>query len=276
MPFHRFENFKVHHLNPHLSTGEGPVIEGMYMYFRIVTKKAGTGSTLHYHPNELMAFPLKGKINAVVGRERRIVKPGTFVHMPPYARHGFTACEDGDLTYLYIKDRTWTLIGAAQDEALPEQARSATEVAREFAAGIYPGEKKDAAQSQAILDGLGRCYYPMIDALDGPDVSFASGHHEQWVEGTNLTFGFNESPKGHVEAVASAPHEFFFYVIQGGIDAEVAGEKKHVIEGDVVQIPRGAAYALAITRNARYAGVKSTAAVEAHIDKNGAADNWRG
>ena len=62
MPFHRFENLRVHHLNPHLSTGEGPVIEGEYMYFRIVTKKAGTGSTLHYHPNELMAFPLRGKI----------------------------------------------------------------------------------------------------------------------------------------------------------------------------------------------------------------------
>ena len=249
------------------------MIEGAYMYFRIVTKKAGTGSTLHYHPNELMAFPLKGKINCVVGRERRIVHPGTFVHMPPYARHGFVACEDGDLTYLYIKDRTWTLIGAAQDEALPEQARSATEVARDFAAGKYPGEKKDASRSQAILDGLGRCFYPMIDALD---VQASSGHHEQWVEGTNLTFGFIESPKGHVEALASAPHEYFFYVIQGEMDADVAGEKKHVIEGDVVQIPRGASYSLTTTLGARYAGVKSTATVESHIDKNGAADNWRG
>jgi quercetin dioxygenase-like cupin family protein len=243
------------------------------MYFRIVTKKAGTGSTLHYHPNELMAFPLKGKINCVVGRERRIVHPGTFVHMPPYARHGFVACEDGDLTYLYIKDRTWTLIGAAQDEALPEQARSATEVARDFAAGKYPGETKDASKSRAILDGLGRCFYPMIDAL-GAQAS--SGHHEQWVEGTNLTFGFIESPKGHVEALASAPHEYFFYVIQGEMDADVAGEKKHVIEGDVVQIPRGASYSLTTTLGARYAGVKSTATVESHIDKNGAADNWRG
>ena len=60
------------------------------------------------------------------------------------------------------------------------------------------------------------------------------------------------------------------------MDAQVAGEQKHVVEGDVVQIPRGAAYTLAITHNARYAGVKSTAVVEAHIDKNGAADNWRG
>ena len=273
MPFHRFENLKVHHFNPHLSTGEGPVIEGQYMYFRIVTKKAGTGSTLHYHPNELMTFPLAGKINCVVGRERRIVKPGTFVHIPPYARHGFTACEDGDLHYLYIKDRTWTLIGAAQDEALPEQARSATEVAKDFAAGKYPGREKAPEKSQAILDGLGRCFYPMIDVLDAPA---ASGHHEQWVEGTNLSFGFVESPRGHVEASAAAPHEYFFYVIDGALDAEVAGEKKQVQAGDVVQIPRGAAYAFTITVAARYAGVKSTPTVEAHIDKNGAADNWRG
>ena len=273
MPFHRFENFKVHHLNPHLSSGEGPVIEGQYMYFRIVTKKAGTGSTLHYHPNELMAFPLSGKINAVVGRERRIVKPGTFVHMPPYARHGFMACEDGDLQYLYIKDRTWTLIGAAQDEALPEQARSATEVARDFAAGKYPGREKAPEKSQAILDGLGRCYYPMIDALDAPA---ASGHHEQWVQGAHLSFGFMESPAGYHESVEVAPHEYFFYVISGDMAAEVAGEKKQVIEGDVVQIPRGASYAFTVGKGARYAGVKSTATVEAHIDRNGAADNWRG
>lgn len=273
MPFHRFENLKVHHFNPHLSTGEGPVIEGQYMYFRIVTKKAGTGSALHYHPNELMAFPLSGKINAVVGRERRIVKPGTFVHMPPYARHGFVACEDGDLQYLYIKDRTWTLIGSAQDEALPDQALSATEVAKNFAAGKYPGREKAPEKSQAILDGLGRCYYPMIDALDGPP---SSGHHEQWVEGTNLSFGFIESPQGHVEAVTAAPHEYFFYVIGGEMNAEVAGEQKNVIAGDVVQIPRGAAYTLSITQPARYAGVKSTTSVEAHIDKNSAADNWRG
>ena len=273
MPFHRFENFKVHHLNPHLSTGEGPVIEGEYMYFRIVTKKAGTGSTLHYHPNELMAFPLSGKINALVGRERRIVKPGTFVHMPPYARHGFTACEDGDLIYLYIKDRSWTLIGAAQDEALPEQARSATEVARDFAAGKYPGEKKDAAKSQAILDGLGRCYYPMIDALDAPA---SSGHHEQWVEGTHLAFGFVESPKEHKVSVDKAPHEYFTYLISGEMDAEVNGEQKRVVEGDVIQIPRGASYRWTVTRNVRHAGVRSMPTVEAHIDKNGAADNWRG
>lgn len=275
MPFYRMENFRSHHLNPHLSSGEGPVIEGTYLYFRINTKRAGTGSQLHYHPNELMAFPLSGKINCVVGKERRIVRPGMFVHIPPNARHGFTATEDGDLSYLYIKDRTWTLIGAAADEALPDRARSATEVARDLAAGKYPGEKKDAAKSTAIIEGLGNCFYPMIESLDAPP---ASGHNERWVEGVYLAFGFTESPAGHEARSDAAPHEYFFYVIQGALEAEVDGEKKRAGAGDVIHAPKGKAYSWKVAKggNARYAGVRSTPALEAQVDRNGAADNWRG
>jgi quercetin dioxygenase-like cupin family protein len=275
MAFHRFEELKSHHLNPHLSTAEGPVIEGEYMYFRMVTKRAGTGSALHYHPNELMAFPLEGKINCVVGDDRRIVPPGTFVHIPPYARHGFTACEDGDLNYLYIKDRTWTLIGAAADEALPDKALSATEVRRNFEAGKYPGKEKAPEKSEAIVEGLGNCYYPMIDTLDSPA---SSGHWERWVEGTHIAFGFVESPPGHTERSAGAPHEIFAYIVSGEIDAEVEGEKRTLGPRDVIQVPRGASYRWTVRKGAslRYALVRSLARLEEAIHKNGAADNWRG
>jgi len=275
MPFHRFEDFQTHRFNPHLSTAEGPVIEGEYMYFRMVTKRAGTGSELHYHPNELMAFPLEGKINCVVGRERRIVMPGTFVHIPPYARHGFKACEDGDLRYLYIKDRTWTLIGAAADEALPDKALSATQVAKAVSEGRYPGEKKEKGASSAILDGLGNCYYPMIDALDAPP---ASGHSERWVEGTYIRFGFIESPPQHVEEASPAQHEIFVYVLRGALDAKVGREKHRAKRGDVVHVPRGAAYRLKVAgkESARYATVQSTPRLEREISQKGAADNWRG
>ncbi len=80
MPFHRFEDIESHYLTPHLSTGKAPVIDGKYMVFCLLHKNAGTGSEPHYHPNELLIFPLRGKINAIVGRDHRIVKPGTFVH----------------------------------------------------------------------------------------------------------------------------------------------------------------------------------------------------
>lgn len=273
MPFHRFEDYQVHRFNPHLSSAEGPVIEGETMYFRIVTKRAGTGSQLHYHPNELMAFPLSGKINAMVGRDRRIVQPGTFVHMPPYARHGFTATEDGDLTYLYIKDRTWTLIGSAADEALPDKPLSATEVKKKFAAGEYPGQKKDPGKSAAILDGLGQCYYPMIESLEAP---FPSGRNDQWVEGTHLAFGFTQSPPDNGDTVESAPHELFIYVVSGAVRARVGKERKRVGAGGVIQVPRHAAYEWQAIKPTRLASVRSMPRLEAYIAEHGAADNWRG
>lgn len=273
MPFHRFENLAVHHLNPHLSTGLGPVIEGENMYFRVISKKAGTGSEPHYHPNELMTFPIRGKMNCLVGRERRMVGPGNFVHVPPYARHSFMATEDGDMDYLYIKDRTWTLIGTAHDEALPEKALSAMDVTRNITSGRHPEQKKAPEKSQAIIDGLGCCYYHMADSLDAP---MPSAHHEQWVEGRHLAFGFVQSPRGYIEQVKSAPHEYFFYVIDGALDVKVSGENKCLVSGDVVQIPRGAAYRIEVIEPTRHAGVRSTSILETHIAKHGAADNWRG
>lgn len=275
MPFFRLSELKRHHLNPHLSSGEGPVIEGQYMYFRINIKRAGTGSEMHYHPNELMTFPITGKINCVVGKERQIVPPGTFVHVPPFARHSFRATEDGEVQYLYIKDRTWTLIGAAADESLPDEAPSATEVARALKEGKWPGKAKDPEKSQAIIEGLGRCFYPMIEALDAPP---ASAHHEQWVEGVNLAFGFLESPAGHEAGGSSSPREMFLYVIDGAFDAEVDGERKTAGPGDVIHVPRGKSYRWRVTDAgpSRYAMVRSTPALEAEIERSGAADNWRG
>ena len=43
MGFYRFENLKSFHFNPHLSSTQGPIIEGEYMYFCLVHKAAGTG-----------------------------------------------------------------------------------------------------------------------------------------------------------------------------------------------------------------------------------------
>lgn len=274
MPFYRLDEMKSHHLNPHLSSAEGPLIEGQYMYFRINIKRAGTGSEPHYHPNELMTFPIVGKINCVVGKDRRIVPPGTFVHVPSCARHSFKATEDGEVRYLYVKDRTWTMIGAAADEPLPEKAPSALEVQKALAEGRYPGEKKDPGKSQAIVEGLGTCYYPMIDSLDAPP---ASAHSERWVTGKYVSFGLIESPAGEQTVETNSPHEQFGYVIRGELEAEVEGERQPARPGDLVHVPRGASYRWTVKgKAARFALFRSTTALEDEIDRNGAADNWRG
>ena len=273
MPFHRFEKLKSYHLNPHLSSTRGPIIEGQYMYFRRVSKTAGSRSMPHYHPNEFMAFFLEGKSHAVLGRRRRVAGPGMLVHIPSNARHSFKAIDD--VNYLYVKDRTWTLVGSAADEALPEQAMSVTQVAKALKAGKYPGKRGSAGQSQAIVDGLGDCFYQWMDRLDAPTVS---GHHERWLEGDNLAFGLVESPVGHRVEHKRAPHEVFAYVISGTLDAQVGAKRRRARRGDVIHVPRGSAcrWIVAGKDSARYAVVRSTPRLEAMVAKNGASDNWRG
>ena len=274
MPYFRFDEMKSHHLNPHLSTTQGPVIEAQTMYFRCVTKQAGQASKLHYHPNEFMAFLLEGEFDSIVGDEAHHVMPGTLVHISSNAQHSFCAGPNG-VRYLYLKDRTWTLIGAAADEALPDKARSATEVARDFAAGKYPGLEKAPGKSQAITSGLGNCHYVMSQGFDGAK---PSGHHEQWVNGLNLSWAYVQSPAAHETAETSAAHELLAYVISGELETEVGSERHKAAEGDVIHVPRGTAYRwkVSATGPARYCIARSTTLLEQHVAANGAADNWRG
>jgi len=264
MPFHRFEDFEANYLTPHLSTGKAPVIEGRYMYFCLLHKNAGTGSELHYHPNELLIFPIRGKINAIVGKDRRIVPPGTFVHAPAYARHSMRATEDGNLQYLYIKDKTWTVVGLAEDEAVPDKAMTVDEVNRKYQVGDKDKHQKTAGQSQAIVDGLNVCYYPILDGLDAPAVS---ARRESWIEGERLAFGYFDVPGGAAPVEAESPHEVFFYVLSGVVDATCQGERKTLVAGDIVHVARGERYRLqAQGPYARWVAVRSTPWLEARID----------
>jgi len=263
MPFYRFENFASNYLTPHLSTGKAPVIEGRYIYFCLIHKNAGTGSELHYHPNELLIFPVRGKINAIVGKDRRVAFPGTFVHAPAYARHSMKATEDGNLQYLYIKDKTWTVVGLAEDEAVPDQAMTVAEVNNKYKVGDRDKHQKTAGKSQAIIEGLPVCFHPILDSLDAPA---RSGRCVNWIEGERLAFGLFEVPAGYAEPESESQREMFVYVLSGKIDAEADGERKTVGAGDIVYVPRGQRYRLQVRSHARYAMVCSTPYLENRID----------
>jgi quercetin dioxygenase-like cupin family protein len=264
MAFFRFEDFESNYLTPHLSTGKAPVIEGKYMYFCLLHKNAGTGSELHYHPNELLIFPIRGKINAIVGKDRRVVQPGTFVHAPAYARHSMKATEDGNLQYLYIKDKTWTVVGLAEDEAVPDKAMTVDEVNKKYNVGDRDKHVKTQGKSQAIIEGLPVCYHPILDALDAPR---SSGRSERWIEGERLAFGFFVVPGGYAEPEAKSAHEMFVYVLSGTLKARCGKESKTVGAGDIMQVSRGETYQLLAQEPfARYAVVRSTAWLENRID----------
>ena len=264
MPFHRFEDIESHYLTPHLSTGKAPVIDGQYMYFCLLHKNAGTGSELHYHPNELLIFPLRGKINAIVGKDRRIVPPGTFVHAPAYARHSMRATEDGHCQYLYIKDKTWTVVGLAENEGVPEKAMTVEEVNRRYKVGERDRHKEASGKSQAIVEGLDICFYPIMESLDAPR---RSARHVDWIEGERLAFGFFEVPGGYDEPEVTAQHEMFIYVLSGRLQARSGNQSRVTGSGDIIHVARGSACRLQVRSPfARYVLVCSTPYLEKRID----------
>lgn len=270
MPFHRFEDYESVVLTPHLSSGQSPIIEGKYLYYCLNQKEAGTGSELHYHPNELLIFTLQGKANGVVGKDRRIVPPGTFILIPPNVRHSFKATEDGPCAYLYIKDQTWTVVGISADEARPDRPMTVEEVNARFAAGEIQDRKgkgadgKGAGPSDIIIDGVPNCYYPILPSLDAP---YSAGRRIEWIEGERSAFGFFELPNGFEQEAQAADHEYFYYVLDGELQATVGNDTRTVGRAGIVEIPKGVGYRLKVEAGAptRLAAVRSTDFLESRI-----------
>ena len=266
MPFYRFEEFdNVTYRTPRLSTSRGPVIEGQYIYFSLNCKEPGTGSQIHYHPNELLIFLLQGSINSLVGRDRRVVRPGMFIHIPPYGRHQMLATEDGPISYLYVKDKTWTVVGLGADDAVPERAQTVAEALKEYEeAGWTAGQgeaKKSKGQSSIRIDGLGNCYYPILRHLDEPVYS-ANRHYA--IEGYNLNFCFSECVAETMCFQDESPHEVFVYVVRGSMEVEVDGEKKSGISGDIIHVPKGSTFQMLVKKNewVRYVSISSSERLE--------------
>jgi quercetin dioxygenase-like cupin family protein len=269
MPFYRFENLQSQKITAHLSSAEGPVIEGTHLYFGLNQKKAGTGSELHYHPNELFIFVIKGKVNAVVGRDRRIAETGTFILIPPNVRHSVKATEDGDCAYLYIKDRTWTVVGIGADEPMPERPLTMAESEEIARTGTRPQIPRSTSNSSGIIiEGVPDCYYPLSVGLDGP---IGYGRKIEWIKGERGAFGFFEIPGEFEQSRAHSEHEQFFYICSGTVDADVGGEVKRIGPGDIVRIPRGAAYRLSVRCGApaRFVAVRATHYLEQRLDSAG-------
>ncbi len=261
MPFHRFEEIEKKAVSPHLSSGQGAIVEGEYMYFCQVSKVAGTGSQIHYHPNELMIFPVRGKINALVGKDRRVVTLGTFVHVPAYAQHQMIATEDGDMDYLYVKDRSWTVVGLDRDQVVPDKALTVDEINEQYEDGTADDVERDAEKAQIIVDGLNNSYYPILPSLDAPA---SSGRHTVWIEGERLAFGYGEIPAGFSGETAENAHEQFVYVLMGVIDAQVDDDHQQAGPGSIIHIPKGSKQNLSTQsgQHARYASVRAMPKLE--------------
>jgi quercetin dioxygenase-like cupin family protein len=98
------------------STGVGPVVEGDRMQCALVTKKRGTGSNPHHHPNEQWNYIVKGTLRVKVGDEpEELCGPGTLLYFPANIVHYTIATPEEDVVFFAVKDLSHGISGIPVD-----------------------------------------------------------------------------------------------------------------------------------------------------------------
>jgi quercetin dioxygenase-like cupin family protein len=87
------------------STGQGASFTGERIYCALVTKKTGTGSKPHLHPDETFNYVLSGALQVDMDGQHFVVPTGSLLHIPANMAHNVIATDDGDATYLVWRDR---------------------------------------------------------------------------------------------------------------------------------------------------------------------------
>jgi len=98
------------------STALGPVVEGERMQCALVTKARGTGSNMHFHPNEQWNYIVKGTLRVRIGDQpERLCGPGTLLYFPATVPHATVATQDEDVVFFAVKDMSHGIIGTPAD-----------------------------------------------------------------------------------------------------------------------------------------------------------------
>ena len=87
------------------STGEGASFVGERIYCGVVTKRRGTGSRPHFHPDETFNYVLKGALQVNMDGEDFVVPTGCLLHIPADMVHTAIATDEADAVYLVWRDR---------------------------------------------------------------------------------------------------------------------------------------------------------------------------
>ena len=87
------------------STGEGSSFTGERIYCGLVTKRPGTGSKPHYHPDETFNYVLQGTLHVQMDGQDFLVPTGSLLHIPTNMVHTAVATPEGAAVYLVWRDR---------------------------------------------------------------------------------------------------------------------------------------------------------------------------
>ena len=101
MPFYKIEEMETKYSEVGPATAK--TVAGDLMKAGVVTYQTGEGPPPHFHPNEeQFMLVISGKMNMILGEEKKEIMSGDLIHIPRNTRHGVCAI-DGPATFFAAK-----------------------------------------------------------------------------------------------------------------------------------------------------------------------------
>jgi len=249
---------------PSLKTGKsstvGAVLSGSHIICTLGTQSQGSGAKAHTHPNEQFNYILQGTMTGDIEGDRVFAPKASILHTPCMAVHTGLACPEEDLVFLAIKDTRHGIVGPPVDgkydgpNYLPGFGTRAHEPKQSTAAMMAEAKRHP---------GPGKRYvYDMSDAADahagpasaavtpGAGLALPDGIRGKLLTGELLHVGVLRFAPGAAIAEHVHDNEQFAFVVEGGLEAELAGQTLRVDECCLLHVPPGMPHALTAPRGA--------------------------
>ena len=104
------------------STAHGPIVEGERMQVGLIHMPAGTGASMHTHPNEQFIYVLQGTLESEIDGHEATQTVGDLLYIPPDTEHKAHATEDEDVYFFVAKDLSHGIIGTPVEEEASAEA----------------------------------------------------------------------------------------------------------------------------------------------------------
>lgn len=250
---------------PTLQTGKsstvGAVLTGARIIVTLGTQARGSGAKAHTHPNEQFNYILQGTMMADIEGDRVFAPKGTILHTPALAVHTGLACPDEDLVFLAIKDTRHGIVGPPVDgrydgpSYLPGFGARSHEPRQSTAGLIAESRQRLSARGKSYVyemaaDGVPPCSPASATMTMGARLALPAGIAGALLTGELLHVGVLRFAAGAALPLHAHENEQFTFVVEGELEADLAGNRLQVGERRMLHVPANLDHALIAPRGA--------------------------
>ena len=249
---------------PTLATGKsstvGAVLSGTRIICTLGRQAQGSGAKAHTHPNEQFNYVLQGVMTGEVEGDTVFAPAGTILHTPGMAVHTGLAGPEEDLVFLAIKDTRHGIVGPPVDgkytgpNYLPGFGTRAQEPRQTIAEMMTEAKHRRGPGKRYVYDMSGdtdtHAGPASVAVTPGANLGLPAGIRGKLLTGELLHVCALRFAPGATIPAHAHDNEQLTFVVEGMLEAKLAGASLQVGERCMLHVPPGMEHALTAPRGA--------------------------